>query len=594
MIKTNIDEKSPWFGEFWPKDVPKQLEYDETKTCYDNLVESTNLYKNEVGIWFLESEMTYGELKEAVDLFANGLFVLGLKKGDVLAIALPNCPQFIIAFYACIKLGVIVTGVNPTYKPGEVLHQLKMTSAKGLVVLDSLNNQLIQPIRNQYKLDFVIATNILDFVKYSPLKKFLAKLLKKAPSGSVPDSYKMLKVLELGKTIEFKDPHINPLEDPVVYIMTGGTTGVPKAAVLTNTNIYSNAQQCITWLENQKESPDAPKIDNNTGIIGVLPLFHSFGMTTVMTSGILGGGRMVLFPIPPKTEELLQVIEDMEMKNGFIYCGAEVLFQRIADLPEETLKNYNIAGKLKLCLAGAGPLHEYVRIPFEEKTGGKITEGYGLSEASPVISAGNFYGEKRCVGTVGLPFPGTDWKIFPADDFEKGPIEGFGEEYTGEICAAGPQVMKEYLNLPEQTADTLKEYNGKVWLLTGDIGYMDEYGRIIIRDRKKQLIKYKGYSVYPKEVETLVGMHPDVIDVAAAGLPDPETNEIIKVWVSVKDGSDLTPESLKAWCKENMTHYKVPKLIEFRNEIPKTLVGKVMRRTLQEEDPIYKKYKKSS
>ena len=205
----------------------------------------------------------------------------------------------------------------------------------------------------------------------------------------------------------------------------------------------------------------------------------------------------------------------------------------------------------------------------------------------------NFYGEKRCVGTVGLPFPGTDWKIFPADDFEKGPIEGFGEEFTGEICAAGPQVMKEYLNLPEQTADTLKEWNGKTWLLTGDIGYMDEYGRVIIRDRKKQLIKYKGYSVYPKEVETLVGMHPDVIDVAAAGLPDPETNEIIKVWVSVKDGSDLTPESLKAWCKENMTHYKVPQLIEFRNEIPKTLVGKVMRRTLQEEDPIYKKYKKS-
>lgn len=590
MIRTKIDENSPWFNpKYWPKYMPKQLEYDENKTLYDAFAESAQKYSNENAFWFLDTWMTYGEMKNAAEDFASGLIKLGMKKGDVFGLLLPNCYQFIIAYYACLKIGVIISPMNPTYKPGEILHQLQMTKVKALIILDSLNETLLQPVREKYPLAFIISTGILDFVKFSPIKKLLAKLLKKVPTGKVPNSVNIKKVVELGKKSTVKTAELNPVEDVAVYLMTGGTTGVPKAAVLTHSNIYTNAKQCSWWVLFQKEEGgDFLKITPKTGMVGVLPFFHSFGMTVVMNSAILSGGSVIMFPRPPPTEELLEKLHSIPL-DSFMYPGAEVLFQRIAELSQEIIDKYDLRGKLTFCLSGAGPLHEYVRLPFETKTGGKIVEGYGLTETSPVLSAGNFYGEYRCVETIGIPFPGVDWKIFPSENFDEGPIEGFGEEHTGEICASGPQIMKEYLDRAEETAETIKEWNGKKWLLTGDIGFMDEYGRIFIRDRKKQLIKMRGYSIYPKEVETLVGNHPEVMEVAVAGLPDPETGELVKAWVKVKKGSSITPESLREWCKENMTHYKVPKLIEFREEIPKNVIGKVQRRLLQEEDPLFKK-----
>ncbi|MBN2156923.1 MAG: AMP-binding protein [Candidatus Lokiarchaeota archaeon] len=588
MIRTNIDERNPWFNaKYWPPHMPKQLEFDETKTLYDAFVESAEKYSDEDAFWFLDSWMTYGEMHQAIDNFAAGLNALGMNKGDVFGILLPNCYQFIIAYYACLKIGVITTPMNPTYKPGEILHQLKMTKVKALIILDSLNEGLLQPVREKYPLKFVISTGILDFAKFSPIKKILAKLLKKVPTGKVPNSIKIHQVLNLGKKSPVEKAQLDPLNDVATYLMTGGTTGIPKAAVLTHSNIYTNAKQCSWWVLFQKEEDgEFLKITPKTGMVGVLPFFHSFGMTVVMNAAIISGGSIIMFPRPPPTEELLGTLHDIPL-DSFMYPGAEVLFQRIADLPQEIIDKYDLRGKLTMCLSGAGPLHEYVRQPFEAKTGGKIVEGYGLTETSPVLSAGNFYGEYRCVETIGLPFPGVDWKIFPSEDFNTGPIEGFGEEYTGEICASGPQIMKEYLDRPEETADTIKEWKGKYWLRTGDIGFMDEFGRMVIRDRKKQLIKMRGYSIYPKEVETLVGNHPDVLEVAVAGLPDKETGELVKAWVKVKVGSNLTPDALRDWCKENMTHYKVPKLIEFRDEIPKNIIGKVQRRLLQEQDPLY-------
>jgi long-chain acyl-CoA synthetase len=478
--------------------------------------------------------------------------------------------------------------MNGTYKPGEILHQLSMTKANVLVILDGLNDDLFQPIRDKLNLDHVISTGILDFVPFSPIKKFLAKVLKKVPTGKVPDSISMKKVIEMGKANPVKKADINTVEDPAVYLMTGGTTGVPKAAVLTHLNIYANALQCRNWVRYQHEEGEPMKeFTPQDAMIGVLPFFHSFGMTVVLNAGVISGASVVMFPRPPPTEELLETLKKIPLET-MMYPGAEVLFQRIADLPQETINTYDLSGKLTFCLSGAGPLHEYVRIPFEEKTRGKIVEGYGLTETSPVLSAGNFYGEERCVESIGIPFPGTDWKIFPSEDFDAGPIEGIGEENTGEICASGPQIMKEYLDRPEETADTIKEWGGKKWLLTGDIGFLDEYGRGFIRDRKKQLIKMRGYSIYPKEVESLVGLHEEVNEVAVAGLPDKETGEAVKAWVKLEEGSTLTPETLKAWCKENMTHYKVPKYIEFIPDIPKNIIGKVQRRILQENDPLFK------
>jgi long-chain acyl-CoA synthetase len=593
-ITTNIDESKPWFHcPYWPKGVPFQLTYDGSKTMYDFLEEAATEHPDWNAIIFSvgDGAITYAQLKEWVDRFANALLQLGVKKGEVLGIILGNCPQYVIAYYAAQKIGAIPTGFNPTYKPAEVLHQIKITGVNHLVILDALYDPMLKPIID--KIDTVknvISTNISDLATgLSGFMKFLGKLLGKIPKGKVPNSHNFMDMLKASP--DSPRAEIDQENDTGTYIMTGGTTGVPKAAVLTHRNVYANAQQCRYWMLLQKDpdNPDMTELGPQTGMVGVLPLFHSFAHTVVMNIAIASQATMILFPRPPPTEELLEYFNNLKIPNGLVYAGAEVLFQRIADL--EDLEPYREGlAKLRICVSGAGPLHKPIQDKFEERTGAKITEGYGLSEASPVVCAGNFYGEQRSVGTIGMPFPGTDWHIFPSEEgkFEEGPIEGIGEENTGEICVAGPQVMKGYLNNPERTAATIKEWGGKKWLLTGDIGFQDQYGRMIIRDRKKQLIKYKGYSVYPKEVESLVGHHPDVLEVAAAGIPDPKTGELVKVWVKIKDGSDLTPETLKAWCKDNMTHYKVPGEIEFRDEIPKSMVGKVMRRTLQEEDKRYR------
>jgi long-chain acyl-CoA synthetase len=591
-ITTNIDETKPWFHcPFWPKDVPFQLTYDGGKTMYDCLEEAAaeNPDWNAIIFSVGDGAITYGELKDYVDRFANGLLQLGVKKGDVIAIILGNAPQYVITYYAAQKIGAIPSGVNPTYKPTEVLHQLELLKAKYIVILDALYEPMVKPIADKLKyVEGFISTNIADLATgLSGFKKFLGKLLKKIPTGKVPDSHNFMDLLKASPNSPRAE--IDQANDIATLIMTGGTTGVPKAAVLTHRNVYANAMQCKYWMLMQKDpdDPDAKPLGPQTGMVGVLPLFHSFAHTVVMNIAVAAKSTMILFPRPPPTEELLEYFAKVPIINGLVYAGAEVLFQRIADL--EDLEPYRAGlAKLRICVSGAGPLHQHVQEKFESRTGARITEGYGLSESSPVVCAGNFYGEQRSIGTLGMPFPGTDWKIFPSENFDDGPIEGIGEENTGEICVAGPQVMQGYLDKPEQTADTIKEWGGKKWLLTGDIGFMDEHGRMLIRDRKKQLIKMKGYSVYPKEVESLVGHHPDVLEAAVAGIPDPESGELVKAWVKVKDGSTLTPETLRAWCKENMTHYKVPGEIEFRDEIPKSMVGKVMRRTLQEEDPRYR------
>jgi long-chain acyl-CoA synthetase len=318
-------------------------------------------------------------------------------------------------------------------------------------------------------------------------------------------------------------------------------------------------------------------------------------MTAVMNSTIAVGAWMMLFPRPPETQALIDTILKYGPDEGVMYCGAEVLFQRLTEHPG--IENSGINKKMALCISGAGPLHRPVQEAFEAKTNGRLVEGFGLTETSPVISASPFWGN-RVIGSIGLPFPGTDWMIRDASDFKKKKAmvdldageEPTQEKHYGEICVAGPQIMVGYLNQPEETAETILEEGGKRWLLTGDIGYMDTHGRIYIRDRKKQLIKVRGYSVFPKEIEELVGENPAVLEVAAAGLPDKEMGEKIKVWIVLRREAKgtITPEALRAWCKESMTHYKVPGYVEFVDELPKTLVGKVLRRVLQENDPIWK------
>lgn len=578
----HVDESSPWFTKEagWPEDVPKQVEIDEF-TLYDMLGQSVEKFGSDRVMWFqpLDATMSFNELKEAVDRFATGLHRKGIGRGDVVAMMLPNSFQYVVGFYACARLGAIPTGVNPTYKPGEILHQLKTTDAKAFIVLDALYEEQVAPIFEKSPCQLLIATNIVDMIKGSGLKKFLGKLLGKIPTGAVPASAVSFNDL-LDAPPSPPESDVKP-DDVATYIMTGGTTGVPKAAVLTHFNLVNNAKQCLMWLTEMKPGGV---------LVGVLPLFHSFAMTTVMNAAIRYGGWMMLFPRPPEQEILVQKIIELTPDVGAIYCGAEILFKKLTDfitVPENKERyGKDLSGKLTLCVSGAGPLHRPIQEAFEEATGARLSEGYGLTEATPVVSCGSFWGERK-IGTIGLPFPGTDWRIVDKTDHTK--KLGTGEEQVGELAIAGPQVMKEYLNRPEESEECLVEMDGKRWLLTGDIGFMDEHGRVTIRDRKKQLIKYKGYSVFPKEVEELVGGHDAVDEVAVAGLPDKEAGEVIKAWVALKAArkDSITEDELLAWCKDNMTHYKVPRFIEFIDEVPKSPIGKVLRRELQEADPIW-------
>ena len=588
MTEWQVNEDKAWFKKWWPENTPKNHKFEKISLgeFFDT---QRKKYANDNMMWFLESFMTYEEAGKAIDSLANALYKLGLKKNDVLVLLLPNSFQYVISFYACAKIGVIVSGINPTYKPLEILHHINLTKAKTLIVLDVLYSELIRPIIKKTEIDKVIYTNIADLASGLPgWKKTLGKIIGKIPKGKV-NFPKAIKFLDLLNT-EPKPPKvdIDPVKDIATYIMTGGTTGVPKATILTHFNLVSNARQCVLWVGGE---------DPGVADLGVLPLFHSFAMTAVMNTAIGLGGWMMLFPRPPPTKEVLKEITHIPASKGFFYAGAEILFKRIADYPN--LKEFpNLMGILRLCISGAGPLHAPVQRAFQKNTGGRIVEGYGLSEASPVVSAGNLFGESP-VGVIGMPMTGTDWCIFDTDDFDKGPIADgspgskYGEENSGELCVCGPQVMQGYLNQPEESKETLKKWDDRIWLLTGDIGFMNEDGTVALRDRKKQLIKVAGHSVYPAEVETMLMSHDAVSEAAVAGLPDPKgkVGEITKAWVALKPEykGKITDTQLLAWTEKNMTKWKCPAIIEFIDEIPKNILGKIQRRVLQEADPLYKK-----
>lgn len=587
--KWHVDEEKAWFQKWWPEEVPKNINLPLIN-AWEFFERQRQKYGNDAMMWFLETWMKYNEAAKMIESLATALYDLGLRKGDCVAFLLPNSFQYVIAFYACMKIGVIATGINPTYKPLEVLHHIELTEAKVLIVLDALYDELVKPIVDKTEVEKVIYTNIADLATgISKVLRFIGKLVGKIPKGKVDfsPSYNFMDLLDTPANVPHVD--INPEEDTATYIMTGGTTGVPKATVLTHYNIVSNAIQCVHWLGGEEPG---------LGDLGVLPLFHSFGMTAVMNASIGLGGWMMLFPRPPETEELVKTMVHLAKPAGLAYVGAEILFKRLAEFKE--LDQYNLMGKIRKCISGAGPLHAPVQEAFQKNTGGTIVEGYGLSEASPVVSSGNLF-EHSPLGNIGMPIPGTDWGIFNAEDkdLSAGPIADglpgskYGEENTGEICVCGPQVMKGYLNRPEETAATIQSWDGRLWLRTGDIGYMREDGMITIRDRKKQLIKVAGHSVFPKEVESFLMKHEAVNEAAVAGLPDPEgkLGEIIKAWVALEPEyqGKITTDELKAWCLENLTRWKCPTQIEFIPEVPKNVLGKVQRRALQEKDPLYKK-----
>lgn len=572
-----------WYKK-WPAQVPKCLDYPDCSLA-DFLAGTASKHGSKTALIFLDTSLTYQQLWEMVQRFAAGLASLGMKKGDVCALMLPNSSQFVVSYYACQLLGITVTAINPTYKSLEIQHQLKDSGSRALIVLDAVFSEAEQAIPGT-QVEFVIGTNIVDLCGFSALKRFLGKALKKIPTGKLPSD--ALQYMELIKS----DPHppraeINPSDDIAVLQYTGGTTGLPKGAMLTHRNVVANAVQCEAILWQQKPG---------MGFIGVLPLFHSYAMTGVMNTAIRIAGFQLLFPRPPADlRELFQSIQKYSPEEGFIMPGVSLLFDKINNHPK--VRNFDLTS-LMMAISGAGPLPLEVQNRFEELTGSIIIEGYGLSEATPVAIANPLDKDLRKIGTIGLPLPDTDIRIVDQETgtkvlspmpFAVSGIRGLTREqsieadaYTGELIIKGPQVMKGYMNRPRETASTIR--NG--WLHTGDIACIDADGFTIIRDRLKDMIKCKGYPVFPAEVEDLLHHHPDVLSAAVIGVPHPKTGEAVKAFIVLDPAKrgKVTEEDITEWARGRMTHYKAPTVIEFRKELPTTMVGKVLRRVLKEEE----------
>jgi long-chain acyl-CoA synthetase len=575
---------NPVWYKHWPPHVPKHLSYPECSLA-NFLEETATRHGKSKAIIFLQTEVTYEELWEWVKRLATALDRLGLKKGDVCALMLPNSYQFVVSYYACQLLGITVTAINPTYKALEIQHQLRDSGSKALIVLDAVFNEVSKGLEGT-RVKEIIGTNIVDLCRFSTLKTCVGKLLRKIPTGNLPRE--ALKFSDLMKA----DPNppvaeIDPYNDIAVLQYTGGTTGRPKGAMLTHSNVAANATQCESWLWKRKPG---------MGIIGVLPLFHVYAMTTVMNMAIKSGSFQLLLPRPPADmAELFSLIRKYGPEGGFIMPGVAALFNKINTHPEVT--DYDLSS-LIMALSGAGPLPLEIQNRFEELTGSIIVEGYGLSEATPVTHANPVDKELRKLGTIGLPFPDTEIKIMdretgtkelPLLPFPAAKTGGLTEQqcleadaYTGELAVKGPQVMKGYLNRPEETDAALRDG----WLFTGDIACIDADGYTIIRDRAKDMIKCKGYNVYPAEVEDLLNRHPDIRTVAVIGVPHAALGEQVKAFVvpTPEKMGKLSEKEIQEWAKDKMTSYKVPSIIEFREDLPTTIVGKVLRRVLKNEE----------
>lgn len=559
LTQTPSSSEKPWFRS-WPEGVPRSIEYPEASLS-DLLKSKAEKYPSKTAILYFDKPMTYRELDLASDRFATALSDLGVRKGDKVALFLANMPQFVIAYYGVLKIGAIETAISPLYKEREVEHQLSDSEAETIVVLDVLY-PIVRNVMGKTKLKRVIVASLKEYMPKT--LAFLGSLMKKIPSCKV----------ELGpNTFLFQDllnkyppnppkVEIDPKEDLAALQYTGGTTGTAKGAMLTHMNLVSNAVACAAWLRGT---------EGEETFLTVLPLFHIYGMTTGMNAPIYLAGKMVMLP----QFNVLGTLKAIQKHKATVFCGAPTMYALL--LAHPGLNRYNLKS-VRFCISGSAPLPPDVQKKWMEMTGGVLVEGYGLTESSPVTHCNPLDRSMKTVkvGSIGLPWPDTDAKIM---DMETGEKEmELGE--TGELVVKGPQVMKGYWKMPEESAAVLRDG----WLYTGDIGKMDENGYFYITDREKDLIKYKGYSVYPREIEDVLYEHPSVKLCAVVGKPDPVAGETPKAFVVLKDGATATEEEIKKFVNEKVAPYKAIRELEFRKELPMTLVGKVLRRVLQEEE----------
>jgi long-chain acyl-CoA synthetase len=553
-------ENKPWLKHY-PPQIPHTLTFEET-SLQQLLKNTAEKYPNKIAIHFNGKELSYKELYESALKFAGYLQKIGIQKGDRVAIMLPNTPQSVISFYGVMMAGGIVVQTNPMYTERELAFQMKDSGAKAIVALDILFPR-IKKIQGETELEHIIITAIKDYLPF-PKNLVYPFIQKKQYGFSVKVEHKGNDHLftEIMKHPALQEPimNINFEEDLAILQYTGGTTGFPKGVMLTHKNLIANTKMCQAWLYKCREGEEI--------VLGALPFFHVYGMTTVMILSILQASKMVLIP-KPDPEVLLKTIQS---QRPTMFPGAPTMYIGMLNHPE--LSKYDLSS-IDSCISGSAPLPVEVQEQFERLTGGKLVEGYGLTESSPVTHANLLWDGERVKGSIGLPWPDTLAEIRSVETGEPLPV---GE--IGELVVKGPQVMKGYWNRPEETQEVLKDG----WLHTGDMGYMDEEGYFYIVDRKKDMIIASGYNIYPREIEEVLYEHPAVKEVVVAGVPDPYRGETVKAYIVLKEGTTVTEDELNKFARKNLAAYKVPRKYEFRDELPKTTVGKILRRQLVEEE----------
>ncbi|MFC5712718.1 long-chain-fatty-acid--CoA ligase [Thalassorhabdus alkalitolerans] len=546
--------------ESYPQEIPSTLEY-ENRSLQSFLQEAARENPEKQAFHFMGKDMTYKEVYGDALRFANQLRSLGVNKGDRVAIMLANTPQSVICYYGALLAGAVVVQTNPLYVEREIEHQMIDSGAKVMVCLDILYPR-VEKVWRKTSLEYVVVTSIKDYLPFP--KNVIYPFVQKKNTGiKVNISYnsKTLhfpSLLSAGEEKELDIP-IDPKEDLALLQYTGGTTGPAKGVMLTHYNLVANTLQCRAWMYKMKKGEER--------VLAALPFFHVYGMTVVMNLSIMYLTKMIILPkFDPK-----QVLKAIQKHKVSLFPGAPTMYVGLINEPD--IEKYDLSS-IEACLSGSAPLPVEVQQQFEKLTGGKLVEGYGLTETSPVAVSTPIWG-KRKAGSIGVPWPDTEVAVLSA---ETGESAEPGE--IGELMIRGPQVMKGYYNKPEDTAASFKED----WFLTGDMGYMDEEGYFYIVDRKKDMIIAGGFNIYPREIEEVLYEHEAVQEAAVIGVPDTYRGETVKAFIVLKKGKNVTEEELEKFCRENLAAFKVPRLYEFKEELPKTMVGKILRRALVEEE----------
>jgi len=555
---TVAPEDRPWFDHY-ERGVPRSIDIPARRLS-ELVADSVARWPDRVAFHHYGARWTYRTFWEQTGRFAATLHRAGFVPGDRLALYLPNCPMYPIAFFAALRLGLVVAQVSPLYLGQDLERLLRDAQPKGLVTLEILYPNVAK-LRAEAPVERVYVARLREFYPWTK-RPFVNLVLRRRglPTAFPRDPEVVAWRTALAATGDFPEFRGDPKDELAVLQYTGGTTGRPKAAMLSHRNLVANALQCRAWF----------RAEAGTGVVlAAIPFFHVYGMTVALNHGLLEGSSIVL-ETRPDPSEILELIARYRPTE---FPGVPALYQAINRHPK--VGRYDIRS-IRVCLSGSAPLPVEVAQRFEALTGGRLIEGYGLTEASPVTHANPIEGERRA-GSIGLPFPETDQQIVDAETGTR--VLPVGE--AGELCVRGPQVMLGYYHQPEETAQVLRDG----WLFTGDIATLDADGYAYVVDRKKDIVFVGGFKVYPREVEEVLYQHPSVAEAAVIGVPDAILGEVVKAFVVVKPGTTATSDGLTEFVRERIAHYKAPRAIEFRSELPRSGVQKVLRRVLREGRP---------